>query len=89
MIKTHEMEVRQAVQDFLTDEFNAYDGSVGIYPVGEVDQDLVLWINEDVEGFKVSEWDQYSLIIECEGVFVKVALKDGQWEIVDEEKKED
>lgn len=82
MNKTREQEVRKAVQDFLTDEFNCQDGSVGIYPIGEIDEDLVKWIDEEVEGFTVSEWDKYSLTIECEGVFVKVALEHGNWAIV-------
>lgn len=80
---THEQEVRNAVWDLLIDEFNCEDRSAGIYPIGEIDEDLVKWINEEVYGFRVAEWDKYSMTIECEGVIVKVTLKDGRWVIVD------
>lgn len=78
----HVKEIRQAVQEFVNDEMNAQDGSVGIYPIGQIDEDLVKWIDEDVEGFTVSDWDKYSMTIECEGIHVQIALEDGYWTIV-------
>lgn len=87
MNKTHEQKIRKVVEDFLHDEFNLEDRSVGIEFVYELDEDLVKWINEEVEEFTVVEWDKYSMTIECEGVYVKVVKKtfddEDRWVIVE------
>ncbi len=59
------VEVVKNISDMLDDEFNAEDHSVGLYPIGKIDNEVVAWIEENCEGVSVQAFmdDRLNLMI--------------------------
>lgn len=66
------VEVVKNISDMLDDEFNADDHSVGIYPVGKVDKEIVNWIEENCEGVSVQAFKDERFTLMIDNTFIVV-----------------
>lgn len=91
MIEQNELiEIVNDISDMLDNDFNFDDYSVGIYSVGKLDQNIIDWIHEEIEGIIVQSYDAERMDLLVDGKYIVVCeLRtwydgidyDGRWEV--------